>query len=227
MFNIANPLKKSRVLDLGGGKSDIVLFHYERVQKRCFSCQPLNHEKNVYPLEMRKRQKIAKQRRENRTTDELSKAASLINRDYPLIVVLEESQVGLNPFTGRPKISQEVLEEMRLYLLDEGGEDRAVKIDRLQRTVKEAEQDPDAPKALLSLKPVPVLTLNLNKGKGPVFDYNEKEVGGKELVPFTNPNKLLAGAIKDYKPSCVSSLPYGDIWVSEDQLLFKCDVVLF
>lgn len=52
--------------------------------------------------------------------EELRKTAPLINRDDPLFGVLEESQIGLNPLTGRPKIAKEVLEGMRLYLLAEG-----------------------------------------------------------------------------------------------------------
>lgn len=154
LFNVARPLKKFRVLNMGGGKTTTILFHYENVQKRCFTCQRLNHEKIVCPLEIRKRQEAASMRREKRLED-LGQALPTLNSDDPLFGVLEESQVGINPLTGRPKIAKEVLDEMRLYLLAESGEDRAVKVDRVKRSVKEAEQDPISQKAILSLEPIP------------------------------------------------------------------------
>lgn len=63
-FNVANPLRKSKVVTLKGGTEATICFHYERIQKRCFSCQRLNHEKDYCPLMVRKRQEDAKARRE-------------------------------------------------------------------------------------------------------------------------------------------------------------------
>lgn len=93
LLNVAHPLKKFRVLNLSGGKTATILFHYEKVHKRCFTCQHLNHEKSVCPLEVRKRHEEATLRRDKRV-EHLSKVLPTLNREDPLFGVLEESQVG-------------------------------------------------------------------------------------------------------------------------------------
>lgn len=55
-FNVAKPLRTSKVIDLGEGKSTIIHFNYENIQKGCFTCFRLNHEKPSFPLEVKKRQ---------------------------------------------------------------------------------------------------------------------------------------------------------------------------
>lgn len=215
LFNVAHPLKKSRVLDLGGGKTATILFHYEKVQKRCFTCQRLNHEKQVCPLEVRKRREEASLRREKRLI-ELNQKLPVLSDDDPLHGVLEESQVGTNPLTGRPKIAKEVLEEMRTYLMTDTGEAITVKEDRVRKSVRETEKDPVAQKAFLCLEPVPVFTKDVNKGKGPVFDYGDKEMERRDLDLNVNPNKLMAGAFKAFRPSHSSSAIFAGSWESDE-----------
>lgn len=43
-FNVANPLRMSKIVKIKGGKSVTIHFNYERIQKRYFTCQRLNHE---------------------------------------------------------------------------------------------------------------------------------------------------------------------------------------
>ncbi|XP_013588999.1 PREDICTED: uncharacterized protein LOC106297268 [Brassica oleracea var. oleracea] len=174
LFDVSKPLKTHRVLDLGGGRTTTIRFHYEKVQKRCFTCQQLNHEQQICPLKFRQRQEEAALRRERRQ-EVLHQRKPVLDKDDPLFGVLNESQVGIDPLTGRPKIVKEVLDEMRRYLLAEVGEDILVKVDRVQKTVEEAEKDPVAQRTILRLEPVPVLSYDLDKGKGRVFDYGEKE----------------------------------------------------
>lgn len=79
----------------------MVYFNYERIQKRCYECQRLNHSKDVCPLLVRKRKELTLERRQRIIMD---KAAS-------------KEQVGLCKETGRRKLSPEVLEEMRRYMM--------------------------------------------------------------------------------------------------------------
>lgn len=57
--------------------------------------------------------------------------------------VLSDSQVGINPATGRPRIAEEVLQEMWRYLIANTGEDFGIKIHKVIKSVKEAEKDPE------------------------------------------------------------------------------------
>ena len=103
-FNVANPLRTSKVIDLGGGKSMVIRFSYEKVQKKCYHYQRLNHEKPVCPILVRQRQEEAQLRR-SRVQEELALKKQVLQEHDPLFGVLLESQVGINPLNGRPKIA--------------------------------------------------------------------------------------------------------------------------
>lgn len=48
-FNVA------KVLNMDGGKTHTIHFEYEKLQKHCFTCKRLNHEKNIFPLAVKQR----------------------------------------------------------------------------------------------------------------------------------------------------------------------------
>lgn len=138
-----------------------------------------------------------------------------LTRDDPLFGVLDETQVGLDPLSGRPEIAKEVLEEMRRYMVANTGEDRAIKMDRLRSTVREAESDPRAQRTVLRLEAPPIVTSDLNRGKGLVFDYGDKSQKKVSFELNDKPEKLMAGAFKAFKPQFVSSDPILEIGHSD------------
>ncbi|WZY94283.1 hypothetical protein YC2023_066612 [Brassica napus] len=140
----------------------------------------------------------------------------MINLEDPLYGVLEESQVGLDPLSGRPRIAKEFMDEMRRYMLADTGEDKAIKVDKLRSTVKEAEADPRAQRSVLRLEAAPVVTSDLNKGKGLVFDYREKSQKKVSFDLNVNPNKLMAGAFKAFKPQVTLSEPVLELGFFDD-----------
>ncbi|XP_048623695.1 uncharacterized protein LOC125592522 [Brassica napus] len=190
-FNVANPLRTSTVIDLGGGKFTVIRFSYEKVQKRCYHCQRLNHEKPVCPILVRQRQEEAQLRR-SRVQEELALKKQVLQEHNPLFGVLLESQLGINPLNGRPKIAEEVLQEMRRYLVANTGEDLAIKIDKVIKSVKEAEKDPEVQRTCLRLEEAPEITKDLNRGKGLVFDYSQKVDDQKKQLSIFKPKKLMA-----------------------------------
>lgn len=194
-FNVAKPLKMARVLDMGGGRTHTIHFDYEKVQKRCFFCKRLNHEQSICLLLVKKRQNEAKLRRESRVAG-MKRDAHRLSQSDPLFGVLDEEQVGDDPLTGRPKIAKEVLDEMRRFLIAETGEDLSIKIDKVKKSVKEAESDPFLQKTVLRLEAPPVITPILDKGKGPVFDYGNKEVERANWDLNVNPEKLMAASMR-------------------------------
>ena len=140
----------------------------------------------------------------------------MINLEDPLYGVLEESQVGLDPLSGRPRIAKEFMDEMRRYMLADTGEDKAIKVDKLRSTVKEAEADPRAQRSVLRLEAAPMVTSDLNKGKGLVFDYSEKSQKKVSFDLNVNPNKLMAGAFKAFKPQVTLSEPVLELGFFDD-----------
>lgn len=180
-FNVANPLKRSRVINIKGGKSATIHFDYERIQKRCFTCQRLNHEQKVSPLVVQKRRDEAVVRR-HAISQELELKKTTLLDDDPLLGILSDEQVGISPITGRPKIVKEVLDEMRQYLLMASDEDRLIREERVRSSVAAVERDPVLQRTLLRLEPPPVVSKDINKGKSLVFSYEEcsKKKEGKD-----------------------------------------------
>ncbi|XP_024009259.1 uncharacterized protein LOC112084370 [Eutrema salsugineum] len=142
-----------------------------------------------------KRQALAAERRLGHAPQKQIPKPVLLESD-PLFGVLGENQVGLNPLTGRPRIAAEVLEGMRQYLLIANGDDRKVREDRVKNSVCEAEKNLITQKMVLRLEPVPIITRDLNKGKGPVFGYDSEDSTTKTEVIMPRGQKLMSAAIQ-------------------------------
>lgn len=194
-FNVSRPLRKSKVIDLKEGGSTVIYFNYERVQKRCYECQRLNHEKDRCPLLIKKRKDVAFHRRQ-RVLQEKVGNEMILKSDDPLFGVLSEEQVGICASTGRRKINQEVLDEMRRYLLVANEEEKLVRIDRVRSSVAEMEKDPIKRKTVLRLEAEPAITSQLDKGKGRIFDLDLNEPVEPKIGESNEGNKLLASSMK-------------------------------
>ncbi|KAG7588745.1 Reverse transcriptase domain [Arabidopsis suecica] len=51
LFDVRNPLRNSKDVQLPTGEIVSITFDYERIRKRCFHCQRLTHEKNLCPFD--------------------------------------------------------------------------------------------------------------------------------------------------------------------------------
>ncbi|XP_048593390.1 uncharacterized protein LOC125576909 [Brassica napus] len=197
-FDVSRPLRKTMVVNLPEGGSTIVKFNYERVQKRCYECQRLNHAQEVFPKIVKKRKDAASERRQ-RILYEKSLEEKIIGPQDPLFGVLSEAQVGICPQTGRKKISTEVLDEMRRYMLMATEKDKLLRIERIKSSVAEAEKDPLLQKTVLRLEPSPVFTTFADKGKGRVFDLDLNKDVDPIFDSKTGEGKLMASAIRANK----------------------------
>ncbi|KAG7585838.1 Ribonuclease H domain [Arabidopsis thaliana x Arabidopsis arenosa] len=172
IFDVSRPLRRSKVVNLPKGETASVYFEYERVQKRCYECQRMTHEKDVCPVLIRKRQEVATARRAGGSMEKVKKPLVLKESD-PLFGVLGEEQVGVDPATGRPRIAPMVLEGMRQYLRVSSEEEKLIRIDRVRQSVGEVEKDPLASKSILRLEPLPIIHKDMAKEKGVVFNYED------------------------------------------------------
>lgn len=163
-FDVSRPLRKSKVVNLPEGGSSIVYFNYERIQKRCYECQRLNHEKGVCPLLVKQRKEVALDRRQRRL-GELTLLEPIIGKEDPLYGILREDQVDVCKATGRRKISDDVLEEMRRYMLMATDQDRLIRIKRIRSSIDEAEKDHFVQKTMLRMESKPIFTTQIDIGK--------------------------------------------------------------
>ncbi|XP_024004754.1 uncharacterized protein LOC112081926 [Eutrema salsugineum] len=201
LFDVSKPLRKSKVFNLprGAGQANIEYF-YEKVQKRCYSCQRLTHDQSVCPILVKIRQDQAISRRMDKVFDKPIPEPVLKKSD-PLFGVLEKSQVGIQPVLGRPRIAPEVLEGMRQYLLVAEGEERKIREERVKRTVFEAESSSASQKSILRLEPPPIISRDPMKGKGLVFGYGSDDSSTQSERIIPHGPKLLSAAIQAAAPS--------------------------
>lgn len=58
-FDVSKPLRKVKKITVPGGEEVIIRYDYERLQKRCYTCQRLTHEQSMCPIERARKQKLA------------------------------------------------------------------------------------------------------------------------------------------------------------------------
>lgn len=194
IFDISRALRRSKIVNLPNGGSAIIFYEYERVQKRCYACQRMTHEKDFCPFLIKKIQDEEAARRDGRPVVRPLKEPVLRESD-PLFGVLKEDQVGIDPATGRPRIAPVVLEGMRQYLRVSSQEERLLRVDKVKQSVGEVEKDPLTQKSFLRLEPPPFFHKDVNKGKGLVFSY-ESSTSEDVVVLSPKEPKLMAAASK-------------------------------
>ncbi|XP_018473938.2 uncharacterized protein LOC108845180 [Raphanus sativus] len=115
-FDVSRPVRKTKVFNIPRSDAVTIRYDFERLQKRCYHCQRLTHEKDKCPLLIQERRDQAVERRRN-VLAKKQRRELMIQRDDPLFGVLSDEQVGLDSVTERRKINHEVLQNMREYLL--------------------------------------------------------------------------------------------------------------
>lgn len=114
----------------------------------------------------------------------------------PLFSVLEESQVEINPATGRPRIAMKVLDGMRQYLLPASGPEKIIRQVKIKSSLAEIGNDHIAQICYLSLEAKPVITNKIEKGKYLAFEF--QNLKPTEITPqfLGYHTKLLASIIQ-------------------------------
>ncbi|XP_018435876.1 uncharacterized protein LOC108808191 [Raphanus sativus] len=107
--------------------------------------------------------------------EEKEKKVLMIQSNDPLYGVLSEEQVGVDIATGRRKINPEVLQNMREYILAAEGGEKRVREERVRNSVMDLEKDLSGQKTFLRLEPPPLITSEIEKDRGLVFDYALKD----------------------------------------------------
>lgn len=50
IFDVSRPLRRSKLVNLPKERTTSVYFEYERVQKNCYECQRMTHERDQCPI---------------------------------------------------------------------------------------------------------------------------------------------------------------------------------
>ena len=95
-----------------------------------------------------------------------------IEKDDPLYGVLNDDQVGVDKAKGRRKINPEVLQQMREYFLAAEEGEKRIRQERVRKSVSDLDNDPLGQKKFLHFEAPPMITHEVDKGKGFVFGYS-------------------------------------------------------
>ncbi|KAG2315720.1 hypothetical protein Bca52824_018842 [Brassica carinata] len=107
----------------------------------------------------------------------------------PLYGLIPSSLMGIDVVSGKPKIAEELLDNMRIYIKSSEGQEKLAREERVKKSLRDLEDDSIGQQTLLRLGPAPIISKDLDKGKGVVFDFIAK----KDRTPTAN--KLMASAI--------------------------------
>ncbi|VVA93104.1 unnamed protein product [Arabis nemorensis] len=124
----------------------------------------------------------------------------------PLYGVLSESQVGLDPLTGRPRIVDEMLAEMRGYIINDDGVDRQVKAERVRASLKDLENDYFGQKTILILEPPPIISQLVDRGKGHIFNFETQDSINAKAKGEKDGQRMMADAIRSGVAMGIGSL---------------------
>lgn len=229
MFDVSQPVRRVKVVKLPSSEVTSVLYDFERLQKCCYTCQRLTPEQEKCPIFIRKSLGVYDdETRKAMAVNEAKAKETILKKNDPLFGVLREEQVGINPQTGRPRINPEVFEGMRLYLLVVNGPERIIREERVKSSISELVKDSMGQKTILRLEPKPLVSSDLDKWKGIMFSYSEKEARNHGVEQKCSGEKLLKDAIRsgiaNYKLSISESCQSeGKLVIAESGSPFLSD----
>ncbi|RID66955.1 hypothetical protein BRARA_D02062 [Brassica rapa] len=152
LFNVDNPAKASRKLNVSKEETVTIEFEYEKIHKRCFHCLRLTHEKIRCPL--------------LRKGTSMNKSVTQVPRSLNVGPVIRDTLEGPPGFPVLfPELSKEDRKMALLYISHSDETERRARILRVQQGI-------DENKAESSIR-LTKITKELDKGKGHVFSYQE------------------------------------------------------
>ena len=188
-FDVARPLRRFKKVTIPGGEEVKILYDYERLQKRCYTCQRLTHDQSQCPFFIKQQSLADKSPAATLIDNRSSELIKTLAESDPLFGVIPQKLLGVDPISGKLKIADEVLEGMRTYLLVASGPEKVARVERVRKSLEELENDPIGRRTMLMLEPTPTITSDLDKGKGIVYDFSHQSKSS------SNPPKLMASAI--------------------------------
>lgn len=120
---------------------------------------------------------------------------NIIKESDPFFGVIDDKLVDISLYTIRLRLGKEVIEGMRQYLLADDGAEIMARGERIKSSLSSLKNYPLGEKSMLRLKPSLVISSDINKSKGLVFDYGKKVVADSVLEILGNGQKVMGVAI--------------------------------
>ncbi|KAL0873727.1 hypothetical protein Bca101_023432 [Brassica carinata] len=157
-FNVDNPAKASRRLNIPTGGSVLIEFEYEKIHKRCFHCLKLTHEKIRCPM-LKKDSRSSKVQTSDR--EEPQPSNQLVKSTGAIVPISSDGPPGFPSLF--PELSEQDRRSAMMYVSHANETERNARIQRVRQAITDSAATP--PAILTKITP------NLDKGKGHVFEY--------------------------------------------------------
>ncbi|VVB12930.1 unnamed protein product [Arabis nemorensis] len=207
----SRPVRRVKVINLPGGEAVSILFDFEKLQKRCYTCQRLAHEQEkclIFPGNKKKQRSSE----DSVSTVLVAMTEPVLKKGDPLFGVLTEEQVGICPLTGRPRIVQVMLDGMRLFLQVAKGPETVIREAQVRISIEGFKHDLKGQKTILRQESAPCVSFDVDKGKVVSDDLREAMKKGlansrKPVVEEIQSECDMVGDVSGFP--CYSDSPTG------------------
>lgn len=184
VLDINQPVRDKKSLTLPGGRIEFIDVEYERVKKKCFHCMRLSHEKQKCPLLQSLPNKgkgvaIRQDAGMVQSSGARQHHSELVDKLMPLMAPSIPPDFEPSPSLVAP----EVFDQMRLYMDCVDPEERRIREAKMRKTLQELSKDPIAQRACLRMEGAPVISSEINRDRGKVFDFSKADTA---LVPVAS-----------------------------------------
>lgn len=176
IFDVDNPAKEKRKLNVPSGGTVTIEFEYEKIHKKCFHCLRLTHEKIRCPL-LRRGAAMDRRSTQHRAPNLALEATTVATPTIKGVCL--EGPPGFPPLF--PELSHEDRKMALLYISHADETERLARIERVKQGIAE-----NAAESSLRLTRI---TNELDKGKGHVFSYPEEQPEKHQRAMSSVPQK--------------------------------------
>ncbi|XP_048634157.1 uncharacterized protein LOC125608221 [Brassica napus] len=200
-LDITRPALEKKVLNLPSGGQAVIEFDYEKLRKRCFHCLRLTHERPDCPYLREKVRPVVKEVVVSSNGGASTLKAPVLIGPPPGPAV----PPGFSPMF--PQLTEEERNAALQYVSHSDPTERQARIMRVQQSITD--------KGAVGARQMPLISHNLEKGKGHVFGYERQgKIGGDELcssksMPFRLSTGLVVSGGADDLEVSSSSSPVG------------------
>ncbi|VVB01245.1 unnamed protein product [Arabis nemorensis] len=176
VINLDQPVRDTKVINISRGQTATVDVEYERIRKKCFHCLRLTQDKQRCPLFQGKKQTMIK---ENEKTSQLFNHrkntpkvhTNLAEKLMPLLA--PKVPHGFEPSSS---VVPKVFQQIKIYMSCLDPQERRIREQLMIQTLNELSKDLIAQSSRLRLEAPPLVSSNLNKDKGKVYDFSKTQL---------------------------------------------------
>lgn len=176
ILNLDQPVRDTKTVNLHNGSPTTVEVEYERIRKKCFHCMRLSHEKQrCHSLHGQRNRGYNGGSKQTGAMALVSHGrqhhSNLAEKIMPLLA--PTIPPGFEPLPN--VVVPKVFNKMRIYVNCMDPEERRIREHRMTQTLNDLSKDPVVQRSYLRLENPPIISKDLEKNKGKVYDFSKTQ----------------------------------------------------